>query len=321
MTLLFDRKYSISVQEVTTLGSGSKAVVDVAPSFIPGLDPAPFVRCQFVVQKTIDSDPNIAIINLFGLKADTRAKFKKDDLLSFRVGYADDSDDPLFLPIGIKGNISRVKNTKEATGWKTQIRIGDGGFSFSRAKINEALPSDLEFEEVYKRIEKRILESGLEVATGFIDSIVQWLSTSFDNFLTNPNSTGTAKGGQNSLNSARTLLGPLQDIVTQEFDRIGLSWSVQDNVVYPRPKGGSDNRPAILISKDTGMIESPERNEKGGISGRTLIIPGLEPGRAAQVQSDVISGEYVATETIMIGDTDDQDWYIDYDASEPGASF
>jgi hypothetical protein len=114
-------------------------------------------------------------------------------------------------------------------------------------------------------------------------------------------------------------VGKLSDIITEETDKLNLDWSIQNNTMVIRPKGGADAQPAIVISPTTGLIGSPERDERGGVTGRTLIINGLEPGRKIELQSEVITGNYVVAKTRLTGDTEGQEYYIDFEAFVEGS--
>lgn len=318
MTLLFDRRVSVTLQEVTVSGAGSKSTVTVNPDFVPGFDPMSPLRVRFELEKSMESEPNHAKIEIWNLNPTNRGAIAKDYLLTLRAGYADDSKSPTGIPILFKGNVATVTQTKERTGWKTTITCGDGSKAFKLGLMNDLVPTETSISEVFDRVKKKFEDLAIEVQGDFTQSILSWVTEQWRKASSNPSTEGTDTGGDDLLKAPKALVGKLSDILTQETDRLNLSWSIQNNVLTVRPKGGSDAQPAIILSPETGLLGSPERNERGGVAGRALMNTGIEPGRKIEVQSRVITGNYVVSKAHFTGDTEGPDFFVDFEAFVEG---
>ena len=60
---------------------------------------------------------------------------------------------------------------------------------------------------------------------------------------------------------------------------------------------------AILLSKDTGMINEPSVDPKGVLSVSMLIQPDVFPGRLISLQGQRIQGNWKIEQTTHSGDT------------------
>lgn len=320
--ILYDRLATLTVQEVTLTGAGSNIVVTVNPAFLPGFDPIAPLRIKFSIDKNIEPEPNRARIELYNLNADHRAALKKEYLVTLRAGYRGDLGSPpgelaTSLPIIFKGNLTNVIQAYTGVDWVTTLTSGDGKTATKKGKMNDLVPRDTSVKEVFDRIKKRIEELGVEVMSNFSESILHWIMNQFQRGSSTPAGEGTS-GVASTLGAPKALVGPIDEILTQETAKLNLSWSVQNNVLIVRPKGGSDAQPAIILSPSTGLVGSPERTENG-VSGKALMISGLEPGRAVDIQSRIITGRFVITKATIAGDTHGADWGIDWEAMPEGA--
>ena len=320
---LFDRRASIVVQPASFTGVGSKKKLSQPWSSVPpydGFDPMADLRVTFDVEKTIEPHPNRADIRVYNLTSSHRALIKKDDLVTLRAGYRGDEISelgPSELPIIFRGNVSRVFHRRLRTDWETKLSSGDGLSAIRNAFLNTLLPKGSTPKDVVKKITEKLQELGVEVMSDFDGSVLRWITEQFRAAASDPSAKGTGTGGDAAFKTARAILGRASDKLTQELDKVGLDWSVQNNVLVVRPKGGHDAQLPILLTPDTGLIDAVTETENG-IAGTSLIIAGMEPGRLVQVESRTKSGEYVLTKTNARGDTEGNDWYFGWEAAVEG---
>ena len=85
---------------------------------------------------------------------------------------------------------------------------------------------------------------------------------------------------------------------------------LEEAVAQAVPLGGALARDAILLSADTGMLESPKIVNRRTVQVSALIQPGLVPGQQVVLQSQVIGGTWRISEAEYAGDTHGNDWTV-----------
>src|SRR5690606_17695590 len=121
--------------------------------------------------------------------------------------------------------------------------------------------------------------------------------------------TGLAIDGDRIFREGYAITGTAANALTDLLRPAGLRWSVQGGALEVRRAGsGLDDR-AILLAPASGLVGTPQREEKGGISLTALLQPGLTPGAKISVESADVRGGYVIRETVFKGDTRSRDWY------------
>jgi len=129
---------------------------------------------------------------------------------------------------------------------------------------------------------------------------------------------------------------------------LGVEWSIQGREVQIIKKGGVFQQRAVVLSPQSGMVESPviesktmteqaaakegytkkqagvsttyERDPEtgdirtvlqvNGLQVRSLLLPTIEPGGYVQVKSRDIDGEFFRVESVThAGDTHGQEWH------------
>ena len=79
---------------------------------------------------------------------------------------------------------------------------------------------------------------------------------------------------------------------------------------------------AIKLSPGTGLIGSPQRGKKDTnprravINVKSLLIPGLYPGRVVVIESDTIQGGWLCRRVKYTGESTGQSWYADLELEE-----
>ncbi len=328
--LLYDRRASVEVKPGTYEGTGqSRQLVTPWNQVVPyvGLDPvAPGLRVRFMIEKSIEAEPNRARIEVFNLKPANRVLPKADDLVTLRAGYAGDIETGGKLPIIFKGNITVTTPVKETRDWILKLGSGDGSTAYKKSNIVDLISGGAGVVDAFDKLKSKFEALGVEIMSDFSESVAHWIVDQFSRAASAPNSEGTGTGGADITGGARALVGKVADLMTSECDRAGLSWSIQNNVLVIRPKGGDDAQPAIILNSGTGLIKVA-RNEKG-VTGQALLIAGMEPGRKIEVLSPYLSTlteagppapqTFVLTKTRSTGDTHGKDWFVDFEALPEG---
>jgi len=327
--LLYDRRVSVEVRPATFIGTGQGRRLATPWNQVlpyPGLGPiAEGLRVRFSAEKSIESVPNRATIEIFNLKPENRVLPKKDDLVTLRAGYAGDIEAG-GLPIIFRGNLTTSTPVKEGQDWILKLASGDGASAIKKGRIVDLVPKGAGVGDVFDRLKKKLEDLGTEVMSDFGESIIHWIVDQFSRSSSAPNSEGTGTGGEAITGGPRALVGKVTDILTEECDKVGLSWSVQNNILIIRPKGGDDAQPPIILNASTGLIKVA-RTEKG-VAGQALLISGMEPGRKVEILSPYLTSligagppapqQFILTKTRLRGDTHGNDFFVDFEALPEG---
>jgi hypothetical protein len=316
---LWERRATLTLKRGEYEGNGKTRKL-VSPwnavSPLPGFNELTNLRIKFRVEKTIEPEPNRAEITVYNLKAANRNTPKGGDFLELFGGYV--GHDPLGAIF--RGTIANVITKRENPGWTTTFSTGDGD-ALKGGRLNELIPDGTSLTGLFDKLKQKVLDTGTEIMSEFNESILHWVTSQWRRSSSDPQNPGEQTAGEPVVKGAKALVGRVDDILKKQFDSSGLSFSVQNNVLIVRPKGGYDGRTAVVLSPTTGLIGTVGRTEKG-IAGRCLIVPDVEPGRLIQIADmtdESLNGDYVVTRGNYSGDTRARDWYIDFEAAEPGA--
>ena len=95
----------------------------------------------------------------------------------------------------------------------------------------------------------------------------------------------------------------------------GLEWSIQDGQLQLTNIGKAlSSTQAIVISTETGMVESPSVDSQGCVQVKTLLIPGLTAGGLVVIDSVFVQkGGYRIEKIRLQGSTYAQPWYAEMD--------
>lgn len=252
---------------------------------VPGGEAKKFtdLRITFKVNKSSESTPNTAQVEIYNLNEHSRSLCeKRGSIVSILAGY--ETPEVLFT-----GDIKKVLHSKNGPTWQTSIESGDGEVAIQTSKSNQTFGPGVSIKDV-------IIKMGQDLGTS-IGSVSGLGSGVFQN--------GFTASGQTSK--------ILDDLTKKE----NLSWSIQNGALQIVPKGSSTNHDAVLLTPDTGLIGSPKKKgNMGGIEFETLIQPKIFPGRQIKLVSKGIDGVYTAFKVSHHGDTHGNDWFTTVETSK-----
>lgn len=213
------------------------------------------LRIAFEVTKTATPEPNTAIIKIYNLAPDNQAKVRNEFTeVLLNAGYEDG------MLLTFRGNIKHAYRYRQGNDWITEIEAADGDKDFRQAEINETLAAGTTRAQI-------------------VDRCVGTFAG------------GTAKGHvdvpEKTLLRGRVVSGSTRSVLDECARDSGANWSIQDgNLTIVRTDKMLPNQ-AIVIRSDTGMLESPEINDKG-ISVKCLMNPRIAINGALQLSNDSI---------------------------------
>ena len=244
---------------------------------------------SFQVEKGAGSDPNSAKIQVWNLNPESRRAISDGGVsVQLSAGYVG-TEGLIF-----SGDVDEATTTRDGADLVTQISCSDGGQAIRSTVVNISTAQDSPVSSVIDE-----LLDTLGLSKGSLASV-----------------TGALKQGITSITPAKKLL---DEICASS----GLQWSVQDGTIQTHKIGEGTSGTVVVLSVESGMVGIPvrmvERDQQGnvtrtGVQVRSLLQPGLNPGRRIRVKSDWVSGDFVVERITHTGSTFGGEWYTDVEA-------
>lgn len=250
------------------------------------------LRVQFKIKKTSKKEPNEALVSIFNLSKDSRSKLSDahGTRLIIEAGYTDT------LEQVFSGDAKPVDHVHDGPDWITKLQCGDGERAYRYQLLAESFKSGTSVADVFAKVADA---TGLDVT----DAVKLVRSEVKEQF-----TKGYSAHGPASAEIDRLLKGR------------GLTHSVQDGKLQVLKLGVATSETVIELSADTGMVGSPEHGSSNAdrkaqiLRVKSLLQPGLRPGRKLRVKSEAISGDFVAQTVEHEGDTAGGAWYSTVEA-------
>jgi hypothetical protein len=245
---------------------------------------------DFDVERTLEPEPNKARIKVYNLEENIRTRAQVADArVALKVGYERTSGQ-IFL-----GDIRYVSSALVGPDWVTTIEAGDGEKAYRESTVALTWAPGKKIGQVVKEI----LETFDGVASGDFEKTFQ--KAVKEQF---------PRGGALSGQSVRVL-----DELVRGY---GYRVSIQDGQFQFVDATGQNQRTAVKLTPDTGLIGEPELGEKDKKTGkrrgkvRTLIQPSILPGSVIQVAgSSSVKGQFVVQKVTHSGSNWQDAFYTD----------
>ena len=239
------------------------------------------LRFAFDVKKNIKKETNTAKIDIYNLREASRSQFEvKNSVITLNAGYE------TTISAIFKGHIDTVKHYYKGPDLITQIVANDGQIQYRRTRFDKSYPSGATITSIIRDISTTI---GLPLyVADDVDLTVRY--------------------GQSV-----AFLGLAKNALDTVCNKIGVLWSIQDQVLQLVKEDSSTQPDLILINKNTGMIHYPTKTEEG-VKFKSLILPALTPGRKVKIESEFIKGIFVAQNVSHVGDIRGSDFATDCEA-------
>lgn len=260
----FNHKYELVVSETETSGDNQALRIED-------------LQVEFDVQRSTKSKMNQTKVSVYNLSESSRNLIKsfeqKNGFITLSAGYRDSGVSQIFI-----GNIVKLETFKKDADIVTEITCADGHAAVKDSVTNRRFPE----KSTLKSIIETIATQDMNLSIGEV--LGKNLNKVFENGL-------TVEG-----NSYKYLKN------VSEMHQLQLS--IQNNSLTVLPNQGTSARAAINISKDTGILGSPQftgqsasetsdtKNPKSGIRLDHILLPSAIPGRIMIVNSQFASGSY-----------------------------
>ena len=277
------------------------------------------LRMAFSIEKGATKSPNTCTAKIWNLSTETRSLVEViGNVLILKAGYVEDVGAVTIFT----GNVSRSLTIREGPDWITELELEDGLFEFRDTKVSISFSPGATVLQVLNDVSSRF---------------------------TLPVRAFPAGINNRQYVNGFAFVGRVRDSMDKVCEFADLEWSIQNRAVQVIKKGGIYQQQALVLSSDTGMIESPQhesktmtekaaakegitanqpgvrittrRDKEGtqqevlqvlGYTVKSLLQPKLEPGGYVQLKTVGVKDEFFRIEKLThTGDTHGMDWFTE----------
>lgn len=270
----------------------------------------PMLRAVFTVEKSTESDPNIATLDVYNLSSTNRKMVQAGaDLISKILAQRKAAraagapvlpsfDYPLVIEAGytgdrktiFTGDITTLSSHREGVDWVTSFESGDGEKASKSSRVSLSMGPGA---SVGVLLEQAINQLGVNI--GNAAPKLAALKTRI-------------------LQKGVAVSGRVTDIIGPYLTSAGYQWSIQDGELQILEPGETTIETVLVLNQASGLIGVPETGEKGIISARSLMTGEIHPGRRVVMDSLSVKGTFKVERVTHSGDTWGADWYTDFEA-------
>ncbi len=234
---------------------------------------------SFTCEKSLESEPNTCTVIVRNFAPATRAEIQRKPLhIRLEAGW-DGNLETVFV-----GDLRYAESYSDGPTILTEMTVADGGRAYSHARVNRSFVRG---------------SSALQV----LQDVAAQMN------LTVPKNASDAQELITQYAAGASVYGNASKQLTAVLKPHKMSWSVQNGRLQILRDGDTNSATAILISQDTGLINSPrygEPKEKGKppvLTASTTLKPSVIPGCLIRVESRDLRGSFRVERARHSGDT------------------
>jgi hypothetical protein len=246
----------------------------------------PTLRFTFRIERSNQKEPNTAEISIWNLSKTTRSILQEDEIQTILEAGYHGSRETIF-----HGELEYGSTMRDGTDWITTLQSTDGGRQVASSRVNFSRKGGVPIGDVMTALAKELgvgLGNAVEKASG-----------------------GSLRGSVTEFINGVVLSGKTYDQLNKVAMQMGYGLSIQNGQIQLLGPTETLKDRAALLTRTTGLIGSPEPGEKGRVRARSLLQPGLIPGRRVRIESEAVTGFYRVDRVVFSGDTWGTDWYSD----------
>lgn len=247
--------------------------------------------CSFNITKTLKPEPNTCELTVYNMTREHQAQIealsssKKGIPCRIEAGYESETS------LVWLGDLRQAQTTRDGSDWVTTFTSGDGEKAWANARQHVSFGPGISVETAM-----RSLVRALGIAEGNLSQVVAKLKLA----------------GSATFPSGANFTGSVSRNIVDIARSAGLEVSTQDGALQFLERGKALSGLALKIPPS--MIDSPSVDNKGLLSVRVLMIPGVQVGGIVVLDAERIKGNYRIEKATWTGDTHESDWYIDIEA-------
>lgn len=251
------------------------------------------LQVRFTVKRGLSSKvANSCEIDIANLAPDTRNTLQAmhDVYVSLDAGYA------AGMSTIFRGDLAEAWSVHDGTEWITTITSNDGGTARKTKRVQNSYPAGSNLPVMFESI-----ATALGLGLGNLRAVAAaatFMSTGMRTAPAGYTASGDAMGQLERLSRA-----------------CGLTFSVQDGQLQFLAFNEATAEAPIRLDPGTGLLDSPEMGKDKTVKAKTLMIPGLYPGRRVEIGSLHVSGLYRVETTTHRGDFDGTEWGVELELS------
>jgi hypothetical protein len=255
------------------------------------------LRIEFSIEKSDSREPNKGTVKIYNISNDTHEKvIIADNHISLKAGYEDETVATICF-----GDVLRGYRERDGLNRVTVLEIYDSRIALMSGNVSVSYAKGT---------------SALTIAQGFLDAIGK-----------------PYKGTENIPAGAKyehgfPFIGMATDGLKDVLNRYGLTYTVQNEMVYILKPGQPAETVGLELTPKSGLLTTPQavsdKTDEGDVkaepSGRwkfsTMLFPELVPGVACVVRSSTLDGTAKISKGLYHGDNWTGEFQIDIEALE-----
>jgi len=249
----------------------------------------------FKISKSTKAEPNTCELAVANLSATTRARINavRRPLVRVYAGYQETGLSLLF-----SGDAREIVVSREPPDVLMTLTAADRGRSYQTSRIARTFPAGTSLQTVLEAV-----VDSLGIGRGNLSEVAQGFTLS--------NGARTFSEGFVASGPSHRVLDSLLRGAQVDGRGAGLRWSVQNGSLVIKRRGQPVQTRATVLSPASGLLGSPAAGERGEVTARALIQPGLDPGRVVKLESTDYDGGYVVRSVSISGDTKGDAWDVE----------
>lgn len=268
-----------------------KVILDIVPETGDSLQ-IDGLRIKFDIEKTNESTPNNAEIQIYNLSEATRSLLEaKGTKIRLSIGYLGQGNEEEQNLSGIEvafiGDVSKTVEKTDPPNLITIIEVADGGSRYRNARYSKGYPPNTKLVNIVNDI---VSNSGL--SNGPIEGIPD-------------------KNYANGI----AFSGLVRDHLDSLSESNQIEWSIQDEAVQIIPRDKALENVIVELDQDSGLVGSPSKT-KAGIEFKALIQARFSPGKSVKLTSRFVDGTFKLRKVRLTGDSQEGDFLAHCEATE-----
>lgn len=242
---------------------------------------------SFKVDRHLKREPNTCELAIYNLNADHRRQLgeKRAVRVILEAGYEGTGNAVIF-----RGDLRSASSTREGPDFVTRLSSGDGEKRARGTRVNRTFGPGTPVRAV-------LLHAAEQVGLG-LGNLPQAIAEA------------TLEGGGQVYTQGTTVHGSAYRALAEVLESCGLEVSIQNGALQVLERSRTLGSTAVLLSPETGLVESPSEASDGVVSAKTLMIPDLFPGRRVKFRTREVEGFYRVERAVYVGDSAGQEWSI-----------